>query len=144
MDQKLYTVDEVAQLLQLHPRTIRLKIRSGDIASTRVGRQYRVSQEQLDAFCGSAAPRLKPTQSVGTSRAVHVSTVMDIDAISPEESSRITNTMIAALNGETSGLRTDCIYYEEIGKLKIIISGSVGATQDMLTLIERLLHPSEN
>ena len=50
MDERLYTVDEVAQILKLHRLTIRRKIAKGDIVASQIGREYRVRQSDLDEY----------------------------------------------------------------------------------------------
>ncbi len=135
-----YTVNEAAALLKLHPKTVRRKIRDGELGSTRIGRQFRITQDQLDAFCADLAP-VASTQPVVKKRQVVTSCVVDVDAISPEEGSRITNSLMAVLNGEQSGARVDSLYYEETGQLKIILHGSVQSCQRLLGLVEQLLQP---
>lgn len=135
-----YTVNEAAALLKLHPKTVRRKIRDGELGSTRVGRQYRITQEQLDAFCADLAPLPAP-QRVVTQRQVVASCVVDVDAISPQEGSRITNSLMAVLNSGRTGARVDSLYYEEVGKLKIILHGDVPSCQELMGLIDQLLRP---
>lgn len=136
-----YTVNEAAALLKLHPKTVRRKIREGELGSTRIGRQYRITQEQLDAFCADLT--LQPAaEPVATRRQVVASCVVDVDAISPEEGSRITNSLMAVLNSGQTGARVDSLYYEELGKLKIILHGDVRSCEELLGLVDQLLRPS--
>jgi excisionase family DNA binding protein len=52
---KLYTIDEIAQLLSVHPETVRNWIRTGKLSAINLGGSagYRVSQSDLDAFLRS-------------------------------------------------------------------------------------------
>lgn len=136
-----YTVNEAATLLKLHPKTIRRKIRDGELGSTRIGRQYRITQEQLDAFCAHLSIVPESTKVI-TERQVVASCVVDVDAISPDEGSRITNSLMAVLNSSSTGARVDSLYYEEVGKLKIILHGNVRSCQELLGLVDQLLRPS--
>jgi len=133
-----YTVNEAAKLLKLHPKTVLRKIHEGEIGSTRIGRQYRISRDQLDAFYGEPVEVLVLADVPNVHR-VLASSVVDIDAISPAESSRVTNTIMAALNNELMNARVDCIYYEEVGKLKIVVHGSLERTQELLLLTQQIL-----
>lgn len=45
-----YTADEVAQELRVTPRTILRLIERGDLRAVRVGKQYRIPRESLEAF----------------------------------------------------------------------------------------------
>jgi excisionase family DNA binding protein len=138
MPQTLYTVAEAASILKLHVKTLRRKIRDGDLESTRVGKQYRISRQQLEAFCGqelgdAAVP------SVATRRHVFASTVVAVDAIDASESSRLTNQLMAALKDSPGGPRVDCLYQPEIGQLKVIVNGDLASTHNILRLIEMSL-----
>lgn len=46
---KVFTVEELAKKLKVNPRTIYEYIKSGKLAATRFGKQYRITQEGLDA-----------------------------------------------------------------------------------------------
>jgi excisionase family DNA binding protein len=47
---KVYTVDEVANLLDVSVKTIRRYIYSGKIAAKKIGGQWRITQEQVDDY----------------------------------------------------------------------------------------------
>ncbi len=49
----LLTVDQVAQQLSLHPKTVLRHIRSGQLRATRIGKSYRITAEDLDEFTGT-------------------------------------------------------------------------------------------
>lgn len=50
-DDKLLTVEQAAEKLQMHPATIRRYIRDGQISGVRLGaRQWRISAAALKAF----------------------------------------------------------------------------------------------
>ena len=46
----LMTVQQVAEELDMHPETIRRKIKAGDLKAYTTGRSYRISEEQLLEF----------------------------------------------------------------------------------------------
>jgi excisionase family DNA binding protein len=50
MNTTFYTIDEVAGILKVNPATVRQLIASGELKATKVGRQYRISQEALDDY----------------------------------------------------------------------------------------------
>jgi len=138
VEQNLYTVSEAAAILKLHVKTLRKKIRDGELQASRMGKQYRISQAQLEEFCGHALDT-NPQSPISTSRHVFTSSVVTVDAISQQQGSRLTNTLVAALNSGPSGARVDCVYHEEIGQLKVIINGDLDTTGAILRLLENLL-----
>jgi excisionase family DNA binding protein len=52
-DIKLLTPEEVAQALRLDDETIRIWLREGKLKGIKVGRVWRISEEELKAFLAS-------------------------------------------------------------------------------------------
>lgn len=50
---RLLTVEEAAEQLFMHPRTVRRKVAEKEIAAHRFGRALRISQTDLDTFVKS-------------------------------------------------------------------------------------------
>src|SRR5688572_30956316 len=98
MTQDLFTVEKVAAILGMHVRTVRGYIRDGRIKAVRIGKQYRITGEDLEAFTGVPAAS-DVLASLNRTRSAEVASVTQIDAISAEEASRITNSLMAATNG---------------------------------------------
>lgn len=134
----LFTVGEAAETLKLHVKTVRRKIRDGDIRSVRVGKQYRIPQDALEEFVGHALT-IEPARPARTARHVFVTTVVTIDAISAEDSSRLTNTLMAALGSGRTGSRVDCVYREDVGQLRVIVNGALDVTRDLLDVVNVLV-----
>src|SRR5262245_28402690 len=122
MDQHLYTVEEVAEKLKLNVRTVRLYLREGKRKGARIGKQYRITQGDLDAFAG-AAPAVPPRDAVNVHRTVEVSAIVTITAIDRERVMRLSNMLVAAANGNRGGtegpLRVETIYDESRAALKV-------------------------
>lgn len=51
---KLYTVQQVADLLSVHPITIYRYIKQGKLKTKYIGRQYRITESDLDSFIENA------------------------------------------------------------------------------------------
>lgn len=47
---RLYTIAEAAETLQLHPNTIRNLITRGDLKADRIGRSIRITSKNLEAL----------------------------------------------------------------------------------------------
>jgi excisionase family DNA binding protein len=141
MKQDLYSVEEVAELLGLHVRTVRLYVREGRLKAVRIGKQYRIAREDLEQLTGRPAASFKP-EPVRRNRHVEVSSIVEIDAIDPEAANRITNGLLGAANGrgqQEQPLRVETIYNEVRAHLKVIVTGSVSGTVGLLQLMTAYL-----
>ena len=135
--QTLYTADEAAERLNLHVKTIRRYIREGKLKAKRIGKEYRITQADLDDFSGHR-PLFDPPRT----RHVLASCIVDVDAISREQSDRITTLLMAALNAGSAGDRTprvDSIYYPERGRLRIAITADLALANELMRMVEALL-----
>lgn len=148
MGDEFYTLEQVAELLELHVRTVRSYVREGRIKAVRIGKQYRVTRADLEAFTSNKLPRAT-TQVVQTSRRVEVTTVVQIDAIDPDNASRIANTLVATSNGAArnddsgagrdSSAQVNCRYNETYASLKVMLTANLETTTGLLKLIALLL-----
>jgi len=59
MKKDYYTVEDLAEKLQVHWQTILNYIRSGDLEAMKLGKGYRISQTSFDAFVKSRSTRNK-------------------------------------------------------------------------------------
>ena len=137
MSQELFSVDQVARLLKLHVRTVRGYVRDGRLKAVRIGKQYRIAREDLEAMTGTTLPQGAP-DSVSRVRRIEVSSIVQMDAVSPEDAIGMTNWLISAANGRREGsepLRVQTIYDEERGALKVILVGAARATAQMIGLL---------
>ena len=50
MIEKIYTLKQVAELLQVSKQTIYNYIKAGKLQATKTGKEYRVTNEQLEQF----------------------------------------------------------------------------------------------
>ena len=133
----LYTVERAATLLGLHIKTVRGYVRDGKLKATRLGKSYRISRADLEAFAGGP---VEPPPA-GRQRRMDASTVVQIEAVSPELSHRLTTMITATSNGPSEGerLHLQAIYDEERASMKIILAGGVGRITETLKLIEILV-----
>jgi excisionase family DNA binding protein len=137
MPSELYSVEQVAERLGLHVRTVRGYVRDGRLKAVRIGKQYRIARADLETLTGVPMP---PTvaENAGRHRQVEVSSIVQIDAIDADAAGRVANTLMAATNGHREGdrrLRVETIYDEERARLKVVILGGIGAGADLLRLI---------
>ena len=132
MSQELYSVEQVAERLGLHVKTVRHYVREGRLKAVRIGKQYRIAREDLEAMTGHPE---RPPEPVRRERHVEVSSIVEIDAISPETANRLTT----GLMGAASGIRIEAIYDAVRGRMKIILVGSMEKNASYFELISALL-----
>src|SRR6185436_9372523 len=123
-DADLLSIDQVAERLGLHVRTVRRYVRHGRLRAVRIGKQYRVAREALDALTGKEAPAPAPVVPVSGARQIEVSTIVQADGIDADTASRTTTALLAATNGrrdQADPLRIDTIYDPARFRLKVVL-----------------------
>jgi excisionase family DNA binding protein len=129
MEQDWLSVEQVADRLGLHVRTVRGYIRDGRLKAVRIGKQYRIAQADLDVFTGRPAEPVR--------RHVEVSAVVEIDGITASLADRLSTFLVAGAQLEPVRVRT--VYDDVRGRLKVIVLGGVTVTADVLQLIDTFL-----
>jgi len=140
MKETYFTVEQIAQMLQMHPKTVQRYIREGKLRAVKVGKGWRVSGHDLSVFTESV-----PAQNGETPTAV-VSCVADIYAASQADAIRITNTLAAGLTGKPAHLGRSSMqtqYIPEEQKLRITLYGGARIVAIMLDAIAMLTEESE-
>jgi excisionase family DNA binding protein len=136
-----YSVSQVADLLGLHVKTVRGYVRDGRLKAVRIGKQYRITRGDLEAFTGYPVepPARETARRV---RKVEVSSVVQVDVISPDAVRRLTNTLMAAVGvrpDDPERLRLQLVYDEEQASLKIIVIGGLADSAEIMRLVVALL-----
>jgi excisionase family DNA binding protein len=135
----LYSVEQVAERLGLHVRTVRNFVRDGRLKAVRIGKQYRIAREHLEELTGV---RDGPLADSSSPRHAEASSIVQIEGVTFDEASRITNALMASAKGrpETAvPLRIDTIYDRDRTRLKVIISGSIATTASLLKFVNAFL-----
>ena len=58
-DIKVYTLDEVADILKVTKRTLYSYVKEGKLTAVKMGKYWRVSEENLQAFISNGYPVLE-------------------------------------------------------------------------------------
>jgi len=138
--QQLFSIEQVADVLGLHVKTVRNYVRDGRLKAVRIGKQYRIARDDLEALTGGAGP--VPGHDAGRDRHTEVSSIVQIDAISPEAMSRVSNTVMAAAGGrphDGEHLRIQTVYDQQRATMKVIVLGGLEATAELLKVIAILV-----
>lgn len=155
MDNEIFTVDEVAQILGMHSKTIRRYISEGKLKGNKVGGQWRVKSTDLKAFMNKDeySERIKSenkselrdfvegTDSVLSGR-VQVCTIIDIYVNSPEEIKPVTQRLIDIMNsGDPSqgNAKFQYIYHAEEKKARFTLWGNPKFLAKMLDSLGNLI-----
>lgn len=139
MANRMYSVEEVADLLGLHVRTVRGYIRDGRLNAVRIGKQYRIAPADLEALTGRSPAA---GRAAGGGASVEVSSIVEIDGIDRAAADRLGTFVLAGSN--TGGdpahrLRIQTLFDAERRRLKIIILGGAAATADVLRMLDAVL-----
>lgn len=141
-DAEFLSVDQVAERLGLHVRTVRRYVRHGRLRAVRIGKQYRVAREALDTLTGRVtAPPALVASDAAAPRHVAVSAIVDADGVDAETASRVTNAVLSAVKrpDREDPLRIDTLYDPERARLKVILHGSAATTASLLKFINAYL-----
>jgi excisionase family DNA binding protein len=137
MTKQLYSAEEVAEQLGLHVRTVRGYVRDGRLRAVRIGKQYRITREDVEAFVGVP---VVDAPEVGRHRHVDVSSIVEIDAVSPETAHRVTTLVTAArTHAADQPLRVETVYDEERARMKLVILGGLADTRHVLEYVQAVL-----
>jgi excisionase family DNA binding protein len=134
MSHELLSVDQVAERLGLQVRTVRAYIRDGRLNALKIGKQYRITRADLEAFLGPAAKAMEARP-----RLSEVASIVELERVDREAAIRIGNLLIATANGrprEGDDLRVETIYDEGRERLKVIVVGGLGVTAELFKLLE--------
>jgi excisionase family DNA binding protein len=143
MEQRLYSVEEIAGFLDLHPKTVRRFIREGKIKARKIGRAWKIHQDDLREYAHGELANGYEEPGFGPDTKLHdrisVSAVIEIHEGSQDEASRISNSLIAVFNCKDPSWgksRYDFIYYPETKKARFILYGSPRFLSDILKAFE--------
>ncbi|MBB6214288.1 excisionase family DNA binding protein [Anaerosolibacter carboniphilus] len=161
MENKFYTIDQVAELLGMHHKTIRKFIKEGKLEASKVGKQWRISGHDISVFIEKDNVRIGNEKedeelnidysTIGdeietTEQRINVSAVVDINETEKDDYIRISNTLIAIANCKDPeiGKSTIQVKYDEKDKrLRVILWGSIKFIESMLSSISMLVEKTE-
>ena len=133
MSVAMYSVEQVAEILGLHVRTVRGYVRDGRLPAVRVGKQYRIAQRDFEAFA-----RVPAGEPASAGPRAHVSTVVYIENVARLTMDRITTHVSAAASSDphrSGKLDVHFSYDESDCRLAIFVVGDVDPTVTILELI---------
>ena len=157
MEEKFYTIDQIAEILGMHHKTIRKFITEGKLRANKVGKQWRISGHDLSLFMEDNNVNIKSNNKLESEKIefsngdidsnnrtskINVSTVIDINEVDIYEHRRISNTILALMNSKDSKMSNSTInikYYKSDKNLKVMLWGNVKFTNEMLDFISTII-----
>ena len=157
MEEKFYTIDQIADILGMHHKTIRKFITEGKLRANKVGKQWRISGHDLSLFMEDNNVNIKSNNKLESEKIefsngdidsnnrtskINVSTVIDINEVDIDEHRRISNTILALMNSKDSKMSNSTInikYYKSDKNLKVMLWGNVKFTNEMLDFISTII-----
>ncbi len=134
----MYSAEEVADLLGLHVRTVRGYVRDGRLPATRIGKQYRIARDDLDAFTGTR--QSPPADGASQPPRAEASAVVQVAPLGPDAMTRLSTLVTGAASArqDDDPLHVQTVYDPHRATLKIIVTGTAGDTATVLALISTL------
>lgn len=146
MNDKWYSVDQAADMLSLHPKTLRRYINEGKLRANKVGKQYRISGHDLSVFVEGRDIIPGREREDDCVCSIDVSAVADIAVRSGGEAERIERTLIAALNSKDSSYGSSSMSIQRqagTNKLRVMLWGTPVFITVMLECISALAGRNE-
>lgn len=141
MNETYYSVDQISEMLSIHPKTIQRYIREGRLRASKIGKSWRVTGHDLSIFMESSKPNVQSKENhilKTSNKEIKVSSVIDIDVDGMEDALRIMNTVSAAMNTnypEHDHPALHAQYLESEYKVRVTIWGNLNFAQAVLDLI---------
>ncbi|MFF2808420.1 helix-turn-helix domain-containing protein [Streptomyces sp. NPDC058000] len=141
MSDRLYSVEQVAERLGLHARTVRNYVRDGRLPAVRIGKQYRIAHEDLETFTGRPVPAPESGMA-GRQRHTEVSSIVEIEDIDPRTVDRLTTILMTSAAARGPGerpLRIETVHDRDRARMKVIVLGGLADTARLFDYMEGVL-----
>jgi len=139
MEHTYYTVAKVAEMLDMHEKTVQRYIREGKLLANKIGKAWRISGHDLSVFLeGDNAPAHPANGKTNASKTIMVSSVVDIDVTNMDEAMSIVNMLTAALNSKQpefgkSSMNSQFIELES--KVRVMLYGNIKFTENIMWVL---------
>ena len=138
----LLSVEQVAGILKLNVRTIRTYVRNGALKATRIGKQYRIGLDDLEAFTGR--PGASHDDRVLSPGRVEISSVITVEGVTPALAGRVTNMLMATANvlrSTEQPVAVSSTYDVQLDRMRVLLAADLKSTRDFLAMIAAVLEP---
>ena len=133
MSEQLHTVQQAAERLKLHPKTVLRLIHEGRLRGVRIGKAYRIQDSDLKAFSGVApGAASSPLQA-------RITCVAEVEQVTVDQASRIANVLSAALisnEARAQPLHMTTAYDPQTSRLKAVLFADPADAAAWLRLLQ--------
>ncbi len=147
MNEIYYNVEQIAQMLNIHPKTIQRYIREGKLHATKIGKSWRVTGHDLSRFTegtsstSAGIPAEKPVriQTIASS-------VVDVSVMDNNEAMRIANSLNATMNAkpqEYGHASMHLQFLDNSNTLRITLWGTIQFMSVIMSAIEAYTESDE-
>lgn len=137
MSDEIYTVEQFAERLKLHPKTVLRFIREGRLRAVKVGRSYRIPKSSLEAL--GVAP---PASDIGR---VRVTAILDVPDVSPDQAqeiARLVTSLRMSAAAPADPMSMDVAHDPVARSVKVVLVGSPGDVAATLRVLDVWLEQS--
>ncbi|MCK7626589.1 helix-turn-helix domain-containing protein [Streptomyces sp. RS10V-4] len=139
--ERFYSVEQVAERLGLHVRTVRNYVRDGRLPAVRIGKQYRIAREDLETFTGR--PMSAPEEGAERpARHTEASSIVEVEGVDARTADRLSTLLTSAAAARGFGerpLRVQTVYDPDRARMKVIVLGGLADTARLFDYIEGVL-----
>ena len=133
MSEEVYTVEQFAERLKLHPKTVLRFIREGRLRAVKVGKSYRILRTDMEAMTGFVRG--------SEFRVARVTSIVDIPEVAADLAQLLARQLPAMRMSQTAHpdpMSLDVAYDTVRRHLKVVIVGSPADTAAMLKMVQIL------
>lgn len=146
MTKDYYTVEQISEMLNIHPKTIQRYIREGRLRAAKIGKSWRITGHDLSVFIESEGGSRLAAENRPLLKAI-ASSVIDINVEGKQDAIRIMNTLTASLNAKPpeyghSSMQSQ--YIERENMVRVTLWGDVGFMAIMMDTIASLTEQINN
>lgn len=146
MNEEYYTVEQISNMLNIHPKTIQRYIREGKLRAVKIGKGWRVSGHDLSTFIENDSYEKQAISGNSSEHSIIASSVIDISVYGKEEAIRIMNTLTATLNAKPSEYGQSSMqsqYIERENTVRVTLYGGTRFMAIMMDTITMLTEPND-
>lgn len=149
MAEKYYTVEQISEMLKIHPKTIQRYIREGKLCAHKIGKSWRITGHDLSIFIENeknAYVSDDQSKKLPIEDRFKASAVVDICVNDKDDAVHIIDMLTGALNSKppeygSSSMHTQYIIEENI--IRITMWGGIRFMEVMMSSISALAEQIE-